>query len=152
MFDSYVFPYVCPAKHFPFSDCLIYLQVVMSHSDLHHDEKCLWVWLASHCANQPHHACSFTYEQLSRAMNLTPKKVHSALFRLKLMGVCVPQVQSELQNSQALSFIEDEGRSFEIGFQEQVSNHLKQPLSKATVVSIEEKSKFNLAGRDQKDE
>jgi hypothetical protein len=86
MLDSYFFPYVCPSKHFPFSESLVYLQVVMSHPDLHHDEKCLWVWLASRWTNQPHHKCSYTYEQLSQALNLPTRKVHSALFRLKLMG------------------------------------------------------------------
>ena len=42
--------------------------------------------------------------------------------------------------------MEDEGGPFEVGFQEQASNHLKQLLSKAVVVSIEEKSKLKLAG------
>ena len=40
-----------------------------------------------------------------------------------------------------VSFIEDEGGPFGIGFQEQVPNHLKQLLSKVVVVSIEEKPK-----------
>jgi hypothetical protein len=35
----------------------------------------------------------------------------------------------------------DEGRPFEVGFQEQASNHLKQLLLRVVVVSIEEKSK-----------
>jgi hypothetical protein len=34
----------------------------------------------------------------------------------------------------------DEGRPFEIGFQEQVSNHLKRLLLRVVVVSVEEKS------------
>ena len=34
----------------------------------------------------------------------------------------------------------DEGRPFGIGFQEQVSNHLKQLLLRVVVVSVEEKS------------
>lgn len=37
------------------------------------------------------------------------------------------------------SFTRDEGGPFGIGFQEQVSNHLKQLLSRVMVVSIEEK-------------
>jgi hypothetical protein len=39
-----------------------------------------------------------------------------------------------------LSFIEDEGGPFEIGFQERVSNLLKQLLLRVVVVSVEEKS------------
>ena len=34
------------------------------------------------------------------------------------------------------SFTEDEGRSFEISFQERVSNHLKQLLLRVMVVSL----------------
>ena len=40
------------------------------------------------------------------------------------------------------SFINDEGRPFGIGFQEQVSNHLKLLVPKAVVVSVEEKVKL----------
>ena len=46
------------------------------------------------------------------------------------------------------SLINDEGRPFEIGFQEQVSNHFKLLLSKATVVSVEEKAELNSSGVD----
>ncbi|WP_419247535.1 hypothetical protein ACJZL1_00440 [Wolbachia endosymbiont of Rhagoletis indifferens] len=49
-------------------------------------------------------------------------------------------------------FIEDEGRSFEIGFQEQVSNHLKWLYSRDRVISVKEKSAYKLEGVDQKDE
>jgi hypothetical protein len=35
--------------------------------------------------------------------------------------------------------MEDEGRPFEVGFQEQASNHFKRLLSKVIVVSIEVK-------------
>jgi hypothetical protein len=38
------------------------------------------------------------------------------------------------------ALLEDEGRPFGIGFQEQAPNHLKQLLSKVVVVSVEEKS------------
>jgi len=34
----------------------------------------------------------------------------------------------------------DEGRPFGVGFQERASNHLKRLLSRAVVVSVEEKS------------
>jgi len=50
------------------------------------------------------------------------------------------------------SFTKDEGRPFEIGFQEQVSNHLKQLLLRVMVVSVEEKAMKKSSGRDQKDE
>jgi len=38
------------------------------------------------------------------------------------------------------SFIRDEGRPFEIGFQEQVSNPLKWLVLRVLVMSVEEKS------------
>ncbi|MGL9731565.1 MAG: hypothetical protein ACR5KX_01915 [Wolbachia sp.] len=50
------------------------------------------------------------------------------------------------------SFIEDEGRSFEIGFQEQVSNHLKCLYLRDMVMSVKEKSAYKLEGVDQKNE
>jgi len=46
----------------------------------------------------------------------------------------------------------DEGRPFGIAFQEEVPNHLKWLSLRVEVISIEEKSKENLAGIDQKDE
>ena len=47
----------------------------------------------------------------------------------------------------------DEGRSLGVGLQEQASNHLKLLWSKATVVSVEEKSRHQIAaGRTQRDE
>lgn len=64
-----------------------YIQVVMGHPDLNQDEKYTWIWLATHCANQFQHTCTFTYESISRAVNRPPKTVHSSLFRLKLMGL-----------------------------------------------------------------
>ncbi len=49
--------------------------------------------------------------------------------------------------------MEDEGRPFEVGFQEQASNHLKRLLPKVMVVSIEVKVRVeNSAGKDEKDE
>lgn len=47
--------------------------------------------------------------------------------------------ETEQGCNEAKSFTRDEGRSFEIGFQEQVSNHLKQLLLRVMVVSVEEK-------------
>ena len=46
----------------------------------------------------------------------------------------------------------DEGSPFGIGYQEQVSNHLKQLSLRAVVVSVEEKAMKESSGRDQKDE
>ena len=51
-----------------------------------------------------------------------------------------------------LSSREDEGGPFEVGFQEQASNRLKRLFLREMVVSVEEKSKENSAGDDQKDE
>ena len=53
--------------------------------------------------------------------------------------VGVPQRRKH-RNVFLSNFTGDEGRPFEIGFQEQVSNHLKQLPLKAVVVSVEEKS------------
>ena len=47
----------------------------------------------------------------------------------------------------------DEGRPLGAGLQEQASNHLKLLWSKAMVVSVEEKSRHQIAaGRTQRDE
>jgi hypothetical protein len=42
------------------------------------------------------------------------------------------------------SSIEDEGRSFEVGFQEQASNHFKRLPLRVVVVSVEEKRELKL--------
>ena len=48
---------------------------------------------------------------------------------------------------------EDEGGPLGVGLQEQASNHLKLLWPKATVVSVEEKSRHQIAaGRIQRDE
>ena len=57
----------------------------------------------------------------------------------------VPQ-RRKYRNVFLSNFTKDEGRPFEIGFQEQVSNHLKQLPLRVVVVSVEEKSKLNSAG------
>jgi len=48
--------------------------------------------------------------------------------------------RKEGKKNVSISFTEDEGRPFEIGFQEQASNHLKQLSLRVMVVSVEEKS------------
>ena len=58
----------------------------MSHQYLHHDARYLWIWLAIHSANKPHHQCSLSYEQLSQAVGLSIKQVHRALLRLRVTG------------------------------------------------------------------
>jgi hypothetical protein len=45
----------------------------------------------------------------------------------------------KLNRNFCVSSTEDEGRPFGIGFQEQVSNHLKRLLLRVMVVSVEEK-------------
>jgi len=52
----------------------------------------------------------------------------------------------------SISSRKDEGRPFEVGFQEQASNPLKWLPLRVVVISVEEKSEENLAGMDQKDE
>jgi hypothetical protein len=51
----------------------------------------------------------------------------------------VPQ-RKKYRNVFLSNFTKDEGRPFEIGFQEQISNHLKQLPLRVVVVSVEEKS------------
>lgn len=46
----------------------------------------------------------------------------------------------------------DEGRSFEVGFQDQASNHHKRLALRVLVVSIVEKSGINLKGEGERDE
>jgi hypothetical protein len=50
------------------------------------------------------------------------------------------EVESRMVNVQCTSCIRDEGRPFEVDFQELASNHLKLLWSKVMVVSVKEKS------------
>ncbi len=52
----------------------------------------------------------------------------------------------------ATSSVGDEGRPFEVGFQQQASNHSKLLQSKGEVVSVREKVSVKISGVDQKDE
>jgi hypothetical protein len=56
--------------------------------------------------------------------------------------VCCGETEKQFLSNEAqfVSFIKDEGRPFGTGFQEQVSNYLKQLLLRVMVVSVEEKS------------
>jgi hypothetical protein len=70
---------------------------------------------------------------------------------------CVPQahgkeVEYELTDCEQ-SYMEDEGRSLGVGFQEQASNHPKLLRSRAVVVSVGAKVQgVPWAGMDQRDE
>ena len=76
-----------------------------------------------------------------------------ALFASKDYWSVLQQKNGRFKKSRTFeSFMNDEGRPFEIGYQEQVSNHLKQLLLRAVVVSVEEKAIKRSSGRDQKDE
>ena len=77
---------ICRAKRIPLSKWFRTLEVVMSHRDLHHDARYLWVWLATTSANKPHHSCSLSYEQLSTALGISVRQVHRALLRLRITG------------------------------------------------------------------
>lgn len=87
MQDICTLPFVCAATRSSIADWCGYILAVMRHPDLCQDQKYLWMWLTCHSANQSHHSCSFTYEQLSQAMDLPTKTIHSILFKLKLMGL-----------------------------------------------------------------
>ena len=63
-----------------------YIYVVMNHPELLPDEKYIWVWLVTQCANQVDNTASFTYEEISQAVNRPLKTVHRALHRLRIIG------------------------------------------------------------------
>jgi len=86
MQDNCSFPFGCATTHSSIAEWCGYIKAVMSHPDLAQDQKYLWMWLVAHSADQSHHSCSFTYEQISRAVELSPKTVHCALFKLRIMG------------------------------------------------------------------
>jgi hypothetical protein len=87
MQDVCTLPFVCAATRLPIARWCGYIKAVMSHPELRLDEKILWMWLAIHSASQSHHSCSFTYEQLSYALERPCRTIHCALFRLRLMGL-----------------------------------------------------------------
>lgn len=78
---------VCPTNRCGFSQWFENLKVVMSHPELLDEEKHLWLWLATHSANQAHQSCSCSYEQIFQAVKKPFKTIHRALFRLKLTGL-----------------------------------------------------------------
>lgn len=62
------------------------LSTLFDCSELTWNEKVLWMWAATHCAKNAATACTFSYEQISLAMNQSCKQVHRALTRLKVVG------------------------------------------------------------------
>ncbi|MBS0286524.1 MAG: hypothetical protein JSR17_04460 [Proteobacteria bacterium] len=85
MLDGLALPVVCAAN---LCSCtwFVHLKEIMNHSLLNDDEKYLWCWLASQCANQHQLTCSFSYEQISTTLNKPPYLIHRCLFRLRTMG------------------------------------------------------------------
>lgn len=86
MLDGVSMPVICAANQ---CSCrwFVHLKSLMNHPILKEDEKFLWCWLATLNANNHQFSCSFTYEQLSIALNKPPKVIHRILFRLKTMGL-----------------------------------------------------------------
>ena len=79
MLDTISLPIICAAN---LSFALI---KVLKHPLLQEEEKLLWIWLATFCADNAF-CCSLTYEQISYEMNKPLKNIHRSLFRLTLMG------------------------------------------------------------------
>ncbi len=86
MLDGLALPFICATNA-----CLcaqfVNLKEILNHPLLQEDEKFLWCWFATSSANNHQSSCSFTYEQLSIALNKPAKFIHRILFRLKIMGL-----------------------------------------------------------------
>ena len=82
---------------------------------------------------------SFCCEALSEAIE---KYGAPEIFNTDQGSVCCSCKRGRFERTQDsyISFGKDEGRPFEVGFQERASNHLKRLLLRVVVVSIEEKS------------
>ncbi len=86
MLDGFALPIVCAAKPYSFMQWFACLKEIMHHPLLSEEEKYLWLWLATQSADNSSFACSYSYDQMSRALNKSTKIVHRTLFRLKIMG------------------------------------------------------------------
>ena len=86
MLDRLALPIICAAN-----PCLcvwfVHLKDILNHPILKEDEKYMWCWLATFCANNHQTSCSFTYEELSTALNKSAKTIHRILFRLRVVGL-----------------------------------------------------------------
>ncbi len=86
MLDGLALPIICSAN-----PCLcgwfVHLKDIFNHPILKEDEKYLWCWFATFSANKHQSSCSFTYGELSSALNKSAKNIHRILFRLRVMGL-----------------------------------------------------------------
>jgi len=86
MLDGFALPIVCAARAYSFMQWFACLKEIMHHPLLSEEEKFLWLWLAIQSADNSSFACSYSYEQISQALNKSTKIIHRTLFRLKIMG------------------------------------------------------------------
>ena len=85
MLDGFSPSLVCATNAGVCQNWFVILKELIDHPLLQDEEKCLWMWLATQCANTDH-VCSFNYEQIALQLNKSVRSVHRLLFRLKLMG------------------------------------------------------------------
>jgi hypothetical protein len=86
MHDSLALPFISAAKSHFHIQWFARLKEIMNHPLLQEEEKFLWLWLATQCANNASFSCSFSYEHISQAVCKSSRKIHRILFRLTLMG------------------------------------------------------------------
>lgn len=86
MLDSVVIPIICTTNLCQCAQWFVHIKTILHHALLKDEERLLLLWFASRSANNPHFVCFFNYEQLSIALNRSPKAIHRLLFRLRTLG------------------------------------------------------------------
>lgn len=89
MLDNLAMPIICAAEPNSFTTWFASLKELFNHPYLDEEEKSLWLWLANQSANNLPFSCSYSYEQLSQAVNKTPRRIHRILMRLRVMGFLI---------------------------------------------------------------
>lgn len=87
MLNGLSLPIICATNLCACAQWFVHLEKIIHHPLLQADEKILWIWLATQCANNPSFSHSLSYEQIARAMNKPTRGIHRILFRLKIMGL-----------------------------------------------------------------
>jgi hypothetical protein len=92
MHDGLSLPVICGANPHFFTKWFVHLKILMTHPILKDEEKLLWIWLATSCANNPFLTCSLSYEQIANAVGKPVRDIHRILFRLKIMGILMGNI------------------------------------------------------------
>ena len=92
MLDGLATPFICAAKSDSFVQWFACLKKIVHHPLLNEEEKFLWLWLATQSTNNMSFYCSFSYEQISQAMNKSARSVHRNLTRLRTMGFLIANI------------------------------------------------------------